>query len=332
MSEEQNRWTRLFRAADENGDGGLDPREFRHLMQHLGSRLSREEMHQCFTLADKNNSGRVRLSEFVAWAMEVKDDEGSIKDGGGDRHYRDGFPPMEGHPLYSFKETDFEPRRSVHRSVQKFKVLSQDELDMVEAHAARLHHQNPWMPAKYAEAIFVWTMDSPIYKKITTMSRIYDGESEDWFERHEDYCYYLERALDRIPNHRGVVYKHVPVRVSRGDYPPRKTVCWPGPSSSSVVPQTDFLKKDGNTRSGTLFWLNCRFGKDISRFSRYGDEKEILFSFNSYWSVDCHITEHLRHHERIFEQLKPHFRGLRWQEVDVVVMTQLSDDEYFDSF
>jgi len=54
-----------FRVFDKNGDGFISAAELRHVMTHLGEKLTEDEVDEMIREADLDNDGQIDWNEFV---------------------------------------------------------------------------------------------------------------------------------------------------------------------------------------------------------------------------------------------------------------------------
>merc|ERR1711871_1905151 len=62
---------KLFAIADTNGDGVLQPTEFRRLLELSGFNLSASQVNELVSRADTNNNGVIEYDEFIPVAMDI---------------------------------------------------------------------------------------------------------------------------------------------------------------------------------------------------------------------------------------------------------------------
>ena len=88
----------------------------------------------------------------------------------------------------------------------------------------------------------------------------------------------LLTALEKLPNYEGVVYRGVKVQNNlKSQYRVGRNLTWWAFSSCTL--DGDILSSDtfcGSTGERILFTIRCKNGKDISAYSAYSSEKEIL--------------------------------------------------------
>ena len=64
-------FTRLFKLADKNNDGLLDPAEIEKLLQLTNFALSKDATARVVAMADTNKDGKIDLNEFLPMAIET---------------------------------------------------------------------------------------------------------------------------------------------------------------------------------------------------------------------------------------------------------------------
>ena len=58
-----------FRTLDKDGSGTIDTGEFKHLMTHIGDKLTEDEVMTIINAADKDGDGTLSYDEFVKIMM-----------------------------------------------------------------------------------------------------------------------------------------------------------------------------------------------------------------------------------------------------------------------
>jgi hypothetical protein len=120
-------------------------------------------------------------------------------------------------------------------------------------------------------AIYLYTMDSVFYGKLNSAMRSNKASHV------EPYFLYLKlfyTALGKLPCQRELVWGGIRSNVS-STYIKGKFVIWHSASSSSLDGSavTNFLDKNAQC---TLFQIECRHGKSISKHSAFPSESEII--------------------------------------------------------
>merc|ERR1719305_2112732 len=67
-------FTKLFAVADTNGDGVLQPEEFKRLLELSGFNFSPETVAQLMDAADVNHDGVIEYDEFIPVALAMRDE------------------------------------------------------------------------------------------------------------------------------------------------------------------------------------------------------------------------------------------------------------------
>ena len=62
---------KLFAVADTNGDGVLQPSEFKRLLELSGFNFSKAQIRQLLSMADVNHDGVIEYDEFIPVALEI---------------------------------------------------------------------------------------------------------------------------------------------------------------------------------------------------------------------------------------------------------------------
>merc|ERR1719238_2045310 len=62
---------KLFAVADTNGDGVLQPEEFKRLLELSGFNFSKAQVRQLLSQADVNNDGVIEYDEFIPVALAL---------------------------------------------------------------------------------------------------------------------------------------------------------------------------------------------------------------------------------------------------------------------
>ncbi|CAF1328247.1 unnamed protein product [Adineta steineri] len=120
-------------------------------------------------------------------------------------------------------------------------------------------------------AIYLYTMDSPLYGKLNSVMRsTHINHLKPYFLYLKLFC----TALRKLPSEKATVWRGIRANISstyvKGNY-----IVWHSPSSGSTDASvvTNFLDKNSKC---TLFQIDCRYGRSISKYSAFPTENEIL--------------------------------------------------------
>lgn len=108
------------------------------------------------------------------------------------------------------------------------------------------------------------------------------GDLEVW----KPFLFYLLSALAKLPNYSGTVYRAIdkPLLSLSKQYKTGSNVVWP--SFTSTSKNRDIMSNFSGKSEGTWMSIDVVEGKDISTFSLFPDESEILLLPNS----TCHVS------------------------------------------
>jgi len=227
---------------------------------------------------EKNNpEGHLKININNNWR-----DTNRMGDGLGD--------PLMGKKTF-FPET-WKPTKSVFESLRPF-ALSEKDIEMIKDKGKRLEVEANFIDlnvsADYASAIYAYTLEENcIYKKLNKACRSDSTINKRRLNVYRDYLYYVNEAATSLPNFRGRTYRSIKTRLPEGIYPIGETITWHQLSSSSVKADvtTNFLGKSNNGESvGSIFVLDVKAGKEISMFSEFPDEEEVLLRLNTFFKV-----------------------------------------------
>ena len=298
--EEDNPWVILFQEADTDHDGTLDRKEFADIFAKLqraagNDMMSSREVWTLFDAADTNGDGALQLSEFVAFLCSDASSTGSrqVRTKAGESRFGEPDRPEVCNRVFPYMQSGYAPSIKPHEAIVKFCVFNEEKLNELQALAAaksREMNDKIAVAPKYCEILLAYTEESDLYKTLCKACRNKDAASTEVLDKHKDYLHYLIDARACLQNYVGTAFRCIDVRVDPGHYPVGQMITWWAPSSSSCEPLPEFLAHKGKIISGTLFILDVSAGKQISDFSVFPEEKEIIFGCNSQWSVEKVLT------------------------------------------
>eukprot|EP01012_Entosiphon_sulcatum_P009087 TRINITY_DN15029_c0_g1_i1.p1 TRINITY_DN15029_c0_g1~~TRINITY_DN15029_c0_g1_i1.p1 ORF type:complete len:679 (+),score=107.46 TRINITY_DN15029_c0_g1_i1:63-2099(+) len=137
--------------------------------------------------------------------------------------------------------------------------------------------------AAHIFAVHVYTFESDCYKLVNTALRSGDNAQ---VARWRPFVYYLRAALSRfpaIPQPSAGVYRGVMMPFDPAQYAIGATVVWPAFSSTSVKWKVAYSFLYGG--QGVIFLIHCRSGRDISLYSFFPPEQEVLLMPRSAFRV-----------------------------------------------
>jgi len=113
-------------------------------------------------------------------------------------------------------------------------------------------------------------------------------------EKYKELIYYMDWVLYKLPVHQDPVFRGIDCQVE--GYEPGKTITWNAYSSSTTDPQVaiKFLHgMDNAPPTGTLFLIESKNSRLISKFSAIPSENEALFPANCTFLViqESHATK-----------------------------------------
>jgi len=119
----------------------------------------------------------------------------------------------------------------------------------------------------------------------------------DKLEIWKAFLYYLLSGLNKLPMIKERVYRALdkPVTSLSNQYQKDSKLCWIGFTSTSLKREimNSFVHKQNNEiKNGTYMMIDIIEGKDISLFSLYPEESEILLLPNSYFTLKDILTDH----------------------------------------
>jgi len=172
----------------------------------------------------------------------------------------------------------------------EFEVISQQGIvgEQAITWANNFNHISD-LSIKQIACIHLYTIESPFYKELNRVMR--SGTFQER-QKYTDYIYYLSEALDLLPNYCGSVYRGIDCEILSKQQI-GKMIVWPGFSSATLSLHLaySFLKEK---KSGTLFLIESKTGKNISKYSAEQREEEVLFGPNSRFKIISCVDEEQR--------------------------------------
>eukprot|EP00668_Euglena_longa_P019398 GGOE01024141.1.p1 GENE.GGOE01024141.1~~GGOE01024141.1.p1 ORF type:complete len:1855 (-),score=543.09 GGOE01024141.1:804-6260(-) len=98
------------------------------------------------------------------------------------------------------------------------------------------------------------------------------------------FLYHLDQAMFALPSVQARLFRGINMTFDNGAYQKGAIIRWPAYSSSSLKRAVAEEFARGSTK-GTLFFLTSQTAVDISHYSRFGGEGEVLFFSNSAFEV-----------------------------------------------
>jgi hypothetical protein len=178
--------------------------------------------------------------------------------------------------------------------------------------AGQLAADNKLGPLSVAEAaaIHLYSQDTPLYQRLNAAL----GDYGDWGKRaslhhYLPYIKLLRAALLKLPPQTAtIVYRgsKCPLQTLIPNATVGKKVVWW--SFTSTSRSKDTRKKFITGKPGTLYQISSNDGRDISRYSKFGAEEELLLLPGSQFVID-HICLYGNNDEVWMNQLTPEDAG-----------------------
>lgn len=211
------------------------------------------------------------------------------------------------------------------KAIEKTHTFTKEDLDKMEERAklttTRLQKRGLSVTENNSLCFDAYTEESVFYKDMNQALRKNTEDSEKILDDYRDYLHHFGEGIQNLPSFLGTVYRGIRSVVKSELYKPGTTITWQSPSSSSksmLVP-ANFVDWVGNTKCrGTFFIITSTSGKDISQFSRFPEEEEVLFKPNTHFEVDRIASDEEK------ERLLPDFAEQGWdlQNLMVIVLKQ----------
>ena len=131
--------------------------------------------------------------------------------------------------------------------------------------------------------VYTYEMDGEtdqIYSAMNRAMRLHDDAAVAFWR---PLIWHVDRALQQLPPYTGRLYRGIGVRFREREYQKGQRVVWAAFSSASATRAVaqEFVKGD----DGTLFFLNSRAARAISKFSKFAPEDEVLFRPNTAFEI-----------------------------------------------
>jgi hypothetical protein len=202
-----------------------------------------------------------------------------------------GWVPQSVHlapTLLSFKYTPEHIHQVIRAGVQIAENVSKLGLTVDSEHAA---------------ALFAYTEESTpcLYHELNYACRTPGANADAELEKHLDYMHHLSKAHEGLPAFRGTVYRGIDIKFGeKSPYEEDSVITWQQFSSASknqsVAVKFLNLHSEGlfaaDRPSGSMFVIESQTGKEISKFSAFTGEEEVLFKYNTFFKV--HLRASIR--------------------------------------
>ena len=143
----------------------------------------------------------------------------------------------------------------------------------------------PRVPPDGLCALYLYTMETPIYKVVNLALR---NNDQAVIAHWRAFIYHAVAGLSALPPYKGLVYRGVNVQVPVDIYAAGKVVIWQSFSSATTnaIVARDFLLANSDDSSdvkqaGSLFVIDSQRSSNVSPFSAIPSEDEVVFPPNS---------------------------------------------------
>lgn len=190
-------------------------------------------------------------------------------------------PPVYGyktHPLLPLRQA-LDPIKSQYPELDHFIKIAKSECHITSEYD---------LTREESAAIYLYTMDwgeRSLYRELNKLLRIEDRSILiPWY----GYLRLFDNAIEKLPNQQMVLWRGINVDVSKNFEEGDEMTWWAINScSSSVKVVESFLGP-----VATLFMIEAKTGKDISIYSNYSTEKEVILGLGTRFRVVSNALAH----------------------------------------
>ncbi|CAF0788757.1 unnamed protein product [Adineta steineri] len=190
-------------------------------------------------------------------------------------------PPPVNTPISGYEKQKLLPLEQALQPVESIVEDLQNHIRIAKEHASESSPDG--LTHDESASIMLYTMEleeASVYRPLNQALR---SEERSVIKPWLPYLKIFMTALRKLPSIRGVVWRTVQANV-RDQYKRGERGVWWGVSSMATDPEIleSFMQKTGPR---TVFTVECKNGKDISRHSFYPAEKEMLLMPGFYYEV-----------------------------------------------
>jgi hypothetical protein len=141
-----------------------------------------------------------------------------------------------------------------------------------------------------ASAVHLYTMEAGDHSFYRVLNKILRNEDRSKVKPWFHYLKLFDTALRKLPTVKGCIWRGVSRNVTDCHHENDRLTWWCINScSSSVKVVEDFLKSDNDC---TLFMIEATNGKDISQYTYFSEEKEVILGMGTNLCVKSNALQH----------------------------------------
>jgi len=218
--------------------------------------------------------------------------------------------------------------KSFEESLEAFCLSRKEINDLVDFGVRKKIHAkelNIELTSDHASAILAYTQETSnnVYEKLNAACRCSNAKNDLELASYRDFLDYLIQAVEAMPNFVGRAYRGIDVYVAPKLYEVDSTITWHQFSSCSknALITAKFLGHTGKSLEGSLFVLQLTNGKEISSFSQFPGEEEVLVAPNSYFKVMQKLEG-----EQAKKKFVPALDGYKLENLDIYRLKQIENN------
>ncbi|CAF3627266.1 unnamed protein product [Adineta steineri] len=145
-----------------------------------------------------------------------------------------------------------------------------------------------------AAAIFLYTLEAGEYSFYVALNRALRDEERKKITPWFSYLKLFDTALEKLPTVKGCIWRGVPRNVSQDYVMGDVKIWWSVNSCSSVIKVVeDFLNSNDDS---TLFMIEAANGKDLTGYTNFPHEEEVLLKMGTKLRVKSNAMKHGKLH------------------------------------
>ncbi len=184
-------------------------------------------------------------------------------------------------PIYGYQDL---PLLSLKEAVQNVAIYDSRFDDYAKKAIRSCNKDTTNLTLNESAAIYLYTMQTAFNSKLNDVLRVGNrGELKQWFA----YLKLLINALGKLPSMETIVWRGVASDISQNFFKFYEETWWTVNSCSKNLKVVEFYLGG----MGTIFGIETIHGKDISEYSAFPDEQEVILMPGTHVRVKCQPLE-----------------------------------------